>query len=212
MEKMKKFIKLLLAALLIALLALSVVACDKDNDKNNDNPDNNQTTDDPGTPDKPYDPRPDKPTLPDEPDRPDLPSDPDEPDDPDRPGIHEHSFGEWEVVEKADCTRFGMRRRFCSCGEFEEEYVEPLGHDVVEHEAKPVTCTENGWNAYETCTRCDYSTFFMIYPDGHDYATDYTIDEPATCSKTGSKSRHCRKCDRHYDETNSPIRPLPRLR
>ena len=33
------------------------------------------------------------------------------------------------------------------------------GHDLVQHAAKAPTCTEIGWDAYETCSRCDYTTY-----------------------------------------------------
>ena len=50
-----------------------------------------------------------------------------------------------------------------------ENFVIPaLGHDVVEHEAQAPTCTEIGWDAYETCARCeDYNTFVKIDALGH---------------------------------------------
>ena len=37
-----------------------------------------------------------------------------------------------------------------------------LGHDLVHHEAKAPSYTEIGWNAYDTCTRCDYSTYVEL--------------------------------------------------
>ena len=44
-----------------------------------------------------------------------------------------------------------------------------LGHDEVQHEAKAPTCTEIGWDSYETCSRCDYTTYEEIPTNGHDY-------------------------------------------
>ena len=41
----------------------------------------------------------------------------------------------------------------------QESVGEALGHDKVQHEAKEPTCFEVGWDAYETCSRCDYSTY-----------------------------------------------------
>ena len=37
---------------------------------------------------------------------------------------------------------------------------DPNNHDLVHHDAKAPTCTEIGWDAYETCQRegCDYTT------------------------------------------------------
>ena len=47
------------------------------------------------------------------------------------------------------------------CGKTLTEAVEisALGHDKKSHNAKDPTCTEIGWNAYETCSRCTYTTY-----------------------------------------------------
>ena len=45
----------------------------------------------------------------------------------------------------------------------------PAAHDIVEHAAQAPTCTQVGWNAYETCTRCDYSTYEELPATGHVY-------------------------------------------
>lgn len=61
-----------------------------------------------------------------------------------------------------------------------------LNHDIVKHEAKSPTCTEIGWNAYETCKRCNYTTYIEIPYTGHSYSADWTFDSEnhwhvATC-------------------------------
>ncbi|MCQ2070743.1 MAG: InlB B-repeat-containing protein [archaeon] len=38
------------------------------------------------------------------------------------------------------------------------EAVEALGHDIVRYPAKAATSTEKGWDEYDACTRCDYTT------------------------------------------------------
>ena len=50
--------------------------------------------------------------------------------------------------------------------------VSALGHDTINHEAQAPTCTEVGWEAYETCTRCDYTTYAEIPATGHTYSSD----------------------------------------
>ena len=37
--------------------------------------------------------------------------------------------------------------------------IRDRGHDRVSHDAKAPTCTEIGWDAYDTCSRCEYSTY-----------------------------------------------------
>lgn len=40
-----------------------------------------------------------------------------------------------------------------------QQVVPALGHDYVDHAEKKPTTEEVGWNAYQTCSRCDYSTY-----------------------------------------------------
>ena len=62
------------------------------------------------------------------------------------------------------------------------EEIAALGHDLKEIEAKESTCTEVGWNAYETCKRedCDYTTYEEIAPNNHDY-------QNRVCTRCGAK-------------------------
>ena len=50
-----------------------------------------------------------------------------------------------------------------------EVYPITCVHNIVQYEAKVPTCTEIGWDAYEACTRCDYSTYSEIEALGHSY-------------------------------------------
>ena len=53
--------------------------------------------------------------------------------------------------------------------------VDALGHTYVDHEAQEATCTEKGWEAYQTCENCDYTTYVEISANGH------TPGDAATC-------------------------------
>lgn len=65
-------------------------------------------------------------------------------------------------------------------------------HSSIYHEAQEATCTEAGWTAYETCSRCDYTTYQEI-PAGHIPVTDPTV--APTVGKDGqTKGSHCEKC------------------
>lgn len=59
----------------------------------------------------------------------------------------------------------------------EGHVIDALGHDLINHEAKAPTCTEIGWEAYDTCTRCDYTTYVEKAALGHTYG-ETTIVEP----------------------------------
>ncbi len=88
--------------------------------------------------------------------------------------VHIHSFGEWTEKTPATCVTDKVERREClSCGVEQTRTVEKtaLGHELERHEAQVPTCTEVGWDEYETCTRggCDYTTRKEKPALGHDY-------------------------------------------
>ena len=81
----------------------------------------------------------------------------------------EHSFAEIEAVP-ATCTEAGSTTYQCSvCGKTKTVEAPALNHDLVYAEAKAPTCTETGWNAYEACSRCDYTTKEEIEALGHEF-------------------------------------------
>ena len=69
----------------------------------------------------------------------------------------------------------------------EAKSTDALGHDLVHHEAKAATCTEIGWDAYDTCSRCDYTTYRESSALGHDF-------ENGTWQSDGDG--HWKKCSR----------------
>lgn len=87
------------------------------------------------------------------------------------PETGEHTFGDWEEITAPSCETPGEIRRICAhCPAFEQDFTEPAGHDYLYHKAQAPTCINNGWNAYETCARCDYSTYAEIPATGeHTY-------------------------------------------
>lgn len=68
------------------------------------------------------------------------------------------------------------------------------GHDLVQHAAKAPTCTEKGWDAYETCSRCDYTTYAELPALNHDLVRHDA--KAATCTKPGWNAYEtCSRCD-----------------
>ena len=59
--------------------------------------------------------------------------------------------------------------------------IDALGHDLIRHNAQAATCTAIGWNAYDTCSRCTYTTYNEIAATGHTW-TPATCTAPKTCS------------------------------
>ena len=69
----------------------------------------------------------------------------------------------------------------------------PNNHDLVHHDAKAPTCTEIGWDAYEACSRCNYTTRKEL-PAQHDFV--YHQAKPATCKEIGWDAyKTCSRCD-----------------
>ena len=108
-----------------------------------------------------------------------------------------------ENEKAATCTEAGSYDEvvYCSvCGielSRESKTIAELGHDLIEHEAKPATCTESGWDAYVTCTRCDYTTYQEIPAKGHVEAEAVRENEKsATCTEAGSYDEvvYCSVC------------------
>ena len=68
------------------------------------------------------------------------------------------------------------------------------GHDLVQHAAKAPTCTEIGWDAYETCSRCDYTTY-AEQPALNHALVQHAAKAP-TCTEPGWDAYEtCSRCD-----------------
>ena len=79
------------------------------------------------------------------------------------------------------------------CGACQSYYGNPA-HDKVQHEAKAPTCTTIGWDAYETCSRCDYTTYVEKTAKGHDRVS-HDAKAP-TCTTIGWDAYEtCSRCD-----------------
>lgn len=107
-----------------------------------------------------------------------------------------HTYSDWIVEKEATCTEDGLERRECiNCEYYEEKVVEHLGHDLIHHEALIPTCTEPGHNEYDTCSRCDYTTYQELSELGHLYKSVIT---DSTCTKQGYTTHTCERCDDIY--------------
>lgn len=78
-------------------------------------------------------------------------------------------------------------------GEYGEK--DPNNHDLVQHAAKAPTCTEIGWNAYETCSRCDHTTYAELPALNHDYQA---VTVEPTCETDGYTIFTCSRCKDSY--------------
>lgn len=96
------------------------------------------------------------------------------------------------TTKDATCTESGTKKHTCTCGYSYTETINKLGHDIVSHAAKAATCTTNGYAAYDTCSRCNYTTYKEIVATGHKDINGGTSAIHTKCSKCGTttSSKH----------------------
>ena len=101
-----------------------------------------------------------------------------------------------EETKNQTCTEQGLHTIHCTiCNNtLYEEVLDALDHDYIHHEAKAATCTEIGWEAYETCSRCNYNTYVEIPVTDTHVWDEGEITTPPTCTETGVKTFTCTVC------------------
>ena len=124
-----------------------------------------------------------------------------------------HAWGEWSSAGNGthtrSCTNYCREvdtakctggKATCSakavCVECGGEYGEkdPNNHDLVHHEAKAPTCTDIGWDAFDTCKNCDYTDYQEIPALKHNLVY-YKAKDP-TCTEPGCDAYEtCSRCD-----------------
>ena len=129
-------------------------------------------------------------------------------------GILGHAWGEWssagngthirsctrsncDAVDTASCTggtaTCSAKAVCVTCG---AEYGEKdsNNHDLEQHAAKAPTCTEIGWDAYDTCSRCDYTTYAELPALNHAFV--YYKAKTPTCTEIGWDAYEaCSRCN-----------------
>ena len=127
-------------------------------------------------------------------------------------GILGHDWGKWKPIRNMNmhlkiCNRCNRHETaYCTGGtatcSAEAVCVECGGaygekdsnnHDLVQHAAKAPTCTDIGWDAYEACSRCAYTTRKEL-PAQHDLK-QHAAKAPA-CTEIGWDAYEtCSRCD-----------------
>ena len=76
-----------------------------------------------------------------------------------------HDYGEWVMIKKPTCTKYGLNKRYCKrCNDFEVDTPEPTGHQHTKIiDQKPATCEEKGYTGDVYCEDCR-----IIIQDGSD--------------------------------------------
>ena len=109
---------------------------------------------------------------------------------------HEHSYGEWQTVEEASCTKAGLKERACECGDKESEEIPLVAHSYTPEIAAP-SCTEPGYTTY-ACACGDSYTADATEAVGHSYTSEVTAP---TCTTDGCTTYTCGACGDTYTET-----------
>ena len=124
-----------------------------------------------------------------------------------------HAWGEWSSAGNGthtrSCTNYCREVDTAKCtggkatcsakavcevcgGEYGEK--DSNNHDLVHFRAKAPTCTEIGWDAYETCSRCDYTTRKELPALNH--ALEQHAAQAPTCTEIGWDAYEtCSRCD-----------------
>ena len=113
-----------------------------------------------------------------------------------------HAWGEWSSAGNGthtrSCTNYCREVDTAKCtggkatcttkavcevcgGEYGEK--DPNNHDLMHFRAKAPTCTEIGWDAYKTCSRCDYTTYAELPALNHDLV--HHDAKAPTCTEKG---------------------------
>ena len=131
-------------------------------------------------------------------------------------GILGHAWGEWssagngthirsctrsncDAVDTASCTggtaTCSAKAVCVTCG---AEYGEKdsNNHALEQHAAKAPTCTEIGWDAYEACSRCDYTTRKELPALNHDLVRH--VAQAPTCTEKGWAYDTCSRSGCNY--------------
>ena len=94
-----------------------------------------------------------------------------------------HKFSGATCAAKAICT-------VCK----KEGEIDPNNHDLKPHAAKAATCTEKGWNEYNACSRCNYTTYVELPALNHDLVP-HAAKAP-TCLDIGwNEYNTCSRCN-----------------
>ena len=127
----------------------------------------------------------------------------------------DHDWGEW--TPKYDGTHGTHTRRCTRCDKEETESCsggtatcsakavcevcggkygkkDPKNHAFVYHQAKPATCKEIGWDAYRTCSRCDYTDYVELPALNHDFV-HHDAKAPTCTEKGWNAYETCSRCD-----------------
>lgn len=122
--------------------------------------------------------------------------------------IHDDSekLAKTAYLESGSCEEGAVYHFACECGHIGKNTytVDAHEHNLVHHEAKAADCCNDGWEAYDTCEDCGYTTFKAIPAKGHDMVHHEAL--PATCTEDGSIEHwRCEECGKLFADSEGLI-------
>ena len=107
----------------------------------------------------------------------------------------DHVWDDGVETTPAKCGVDGVKTFTCTlCNKATKtETITALEHDLEHTDAKAATCTEIGWDAYDTCKRdgCDYTTYNELEALGHAFTKEDGVTDleemvvTFTCNREG---------------------------
>ena len=96
-------------------------------------------------------------------------------------------YAHWTHIDHSGGTATCKDKAVCAVCGAEYGEIDSNNHDIVHYGAKAATCTEDGWNAYDACSRCDYTTIKVIPALNHDFENGVWLYDG---------TQHWKKCSR----------------
>ena len=105
---------------------------------------------------------------------------------------HVHGYAE-TIEQKATCTKDGVRKFTCSCGDSYTESIPALGHTSVTDKAVAATCTKTGLTEGSHCSACGKVLVAQKTTKALAHKLKTTTTK-ATSSKDGKSVTSCTAC------------------
>lgn len=111
-----------------------------------------------------------------------------------------HVWGEWTVTKEPTCTKYGVKKHYCTrsgCTEYEIDTVDKTEHVKETKNQKAATCTEKGYSGDIYCKNCEtlLEEGKEIAAAGHQH-TELKNVKAATCENAGyTGDIYCKDCE-----------------
>lgn len=119
-----------------------------------------------------------------------------------------------ENIKESNCSEGGYYDEVVYCKDCKKELsrtkklTNPNGHKLVHHEGQNPSCLVAGWEAYDTCENCDYTTYKVIPALGHlkGKATKENVKD-SSCTEVGQYDEvvYCERCSTELSRTKMSI-------